>query len=184
MCSPKQWLLRNFLNIFWSPVFFWPTKHLIPFPIVFQIWHFHCRHIIQPRRGFVTTQEFFELPPNKFTASRATPSSPQYKIQRKRRISIQTKKSVERQISLVVNHQTDEKRLKESSSSTNINKIHSAMVWISGSTWVVDDAENMETKMLINDSKTRENVQNDWDDCLCRIASAFSSIYCTCTCTC
>ena len=92
MCSPKQWLLRNFLNIFWSPVFFWPTKHLIPFPIVFQIWHFHCRHIIQPRRGFVTTQEFFELPPNKFTASRATPSSPQYKIQRKRRISIQTKK--------------------------------------------------------------------------------------------
>ena len=92
MCSPKQWLLRNFLSIFWSPVFFWPTKHLIPFPIVFQIWHFHCRHIIQPRRGFVTTQEFFELPPNKFTASRATPSSPQYKIQRKRRISIQTKK--------------------------------------------------------------------------------------------
>ena len=67
------------------------------------------------------------------------------------------KKSVERQISLGVNHQTDEKRLKESSS-TNINKIHSAMVWISGSTWVVDDAENMETKMLINDSKTRENV--------------------------
>ena len=125
MCSPKQWLLRNFLNIFWSPVFFWPTKHLIPFPIVFQIWHFHCRHIIQPRRGFVTTQEFFELPPNKFTASRATPSSPQYKIQRKRRISIQTKKSVERQISLGVNHQTDEKRLKESSSSTNINKIRS-----------------------------------------------------------
>ena len=49
--------------------------------------------------------------------------------------------------------------------------------------WVVDDAENMETKMLINDSKTKENVQNDWDHCVCRIASAFSSIYCTCTCT-